>query len=162
MWRITHFGNFFRPNKLDWIWKLDEDEAKRDLLAEVKASGCDNVIMSTEALASAPWRATVKDYFSDFDAHIVFFLRRQDRWLESAYQEEQKNGIDDADNDFYLESRTHWLDYYQRLSGWAAVFGADHMRAAIFEKRAGKQSVEEQFLRVIDAPMPNKIATASS
>lgn len=155
-------GNFFRSNTLDWALPLDKDKVKTDLLAEVKASGCDNVIMSTESLASAPWRAAVKKYFSEFEVYIVFFLRRQDRWLESAYQEEQKGGLDDMSKEAYLESRAHWLGHYKILSDWAEVFGSDHVRVAIFEKQANNQSIEQQFMALIGAPVPKEIATEGS
>jgi len=155
-------GNFFRPDALDWVWDLDRTQVLTDLRSEIAASGCDNVIMSTEALATAPMIADIKDYFSDFEVFIVFFLRRQDKWLESAYQEELKNGPDKIDRPTYLETREHWFDYHQRLSNWAAVFGNDHILVTTFEKGNNDQPIEHQFLNVIGAPLPSDAVITKS
>ncbi|MEQ9692883.1 hypothetical protein [Shimia sp. SDUM112013] len=145
-------GNFFRPVLLDWIPKKDPSKVKADLLAELEKSGCDNVIMSTEALVSVPWIKKVRDYFDDFDVSVVFFLRRQDQWLESAYQEELKNGPDVHTKEEYLALREHALDYLKKLTDWGNVFGNDHMHITVFEKGDEQQPVERQFLESIGAP----------
>lgn len=155
-------GNYFRPDPLDWLWNLDQTQVKIDLLAEIAATGCDNIIMSTEALATASMIYDIKDYFSDFEVFVVFFLRRQDTWLESAYQEELKNGPDKFNRQFYLETREHWFDYHNRLSTWAQVFGQDHVLVATFDKENSQKAIEHQFLNVIRAPESNTFELVKS
>lgn len=146
-------GNFFRTRKLDWIGEADPEQVKADLLAEIRATKCDNVIMSTESLISATQIADIRAYFSDFEVEVVVFLRRQDDWLESAYQERLKNGPKIASTRRYLTSQIQGLDYYKMLRSWADVFGNDHIRVGLFERSAERLSVEETFLRLIGAGM---------
>ena len=115
-------------------------------------SGCDTVIMSTETLAWAYKLAELKDYFKDFDTNIVFYLRRQDEWLESAYQDNLKTGDTDLDRHAYLDLRLPLLDFYEAINKWSKLFGKERIRVAVFEKGSGEESVERTFLEALGIP----------
>ncbi len=140
----------FRKGGADWIKPVEPDVLARSLRGEIEATGCDTVIMSTEALSYVPQITEVKDYFQDFDTDIVFYLRRQDKWLESAYKSNLKTGATDLAPDVYMKKQLPRLDYYEWLGHWAEVFGNEHIRVAVFEKGAVPQSVERTFLEVLN------------
>lgn len=139
-------GNLFNYSSADWIETIDANELSRALREEVASSGCQTVIMSTETLAWAYKLEDLKEYFRGFDTSIVFYLRRQDEWLESAYQDNLKTGDTDLDKDAYLNLRLPLLDFYAALSRWSALFGRENIRVATFEKGTGDKSVERIFL----------------
>lgn len=146
-------GNFFRADNLDWIGQADPAATRAALLDEVRASGCDNVIMSSESLVSSTRIAEVKQFFSDFDVQIVYVLRRQDHWIESAYQEHLKRGPAIQTPEQFEATRGEWLDHFERLEAWAQVFGRENIRVGVFERGGARQSVEAAFLDLIGARM---------
>lgn len=145
---IAHhpLGNIFSHSPADWIQLADPAALASALRDEISETGCDTVIMSTESLAYVPKHAELKEYFRDFDTDIVFYLRRQDEWLESAYQENLKTGRTNLGRDAYMTALLPKLDFHELLIRWSAVFGKEHMRVAVFEKGVGHKSVEHTFL----------------
>lgn len=144
-------GNFFRDEPLYWVRVADPAQCHAELMAEVKATGCDNVVMSTEALYFTADPAAVRAYFADFRVTPVVFLRRQDEWVESAYRERLKNGVTHGKIDAYVEQLRPSLDYAGVLDKWRAAFPDEQILVIPFEKSASNLPVEQQFLDRIGA-----------
>ena len=145
-------ANFFRKPPYDWIAEADPGATRAALLAEIDATGCADVILSTEALYGVEDIAAVARYFEGFDTRVVIFLRRQDEWLESAYQEQLKNGATRLGPADYAAAMDRALDYRARVEAWAAIFGAEAIRVSVFEPAADRQPVEATFMAALGAP----------
>lgn len=146
-----HLGNFFRPEPLYWIQQVDPDACYRDLVAEVDASGCDNIVMSTESLYFTPDPSVIPPFFRDFRVVPVVFLRRQDEWLESAYREERKIGELRSSIEKYYQHMRPVMDYAATLKKWQKAFPDEKIIVGVFQGSKEKLPVEQEFLRCIGA-----------
>ena len=144
-------GNFFRPDPLYWIQQVDPDACYRDLVAEVDASGCDNIVMSTESLYFTPDPSVIPPFFRDFRVVPVVFLRRQDEWLESAYREGLKNGELRLSIEKYYQHMRPVMDYAATLEKWQKAFSEEKIIVGVFEGAKGKLPIEQEFIRCIGA-----------
>lgn len=146
-------GGFFRQDHVNWIQRSDPVETKKALLKEVDESGCENVIMSTESLASVPRTAEkmeqIKEYFSDFEVHPVFYLRRQDLLFEALLRDNMKIQAKSCRKVAYFERNKSWLDHYEWLSLWGKAYGNDRLRVSVFSKGGGRVEVERMFAEKI-------------
>lgn len=147
-----HLGNFFRPDPLHWIKVVDPQKTRDALLREIEETGCGNVILSTESLYFAKDVEACRRYFDGFDTRIVVFLRRQDEWIESAYQENLKNGETNIGADRYMQVHQPAMDYAANMRRWAEVFGAGNIIVHPFERGESRLDVESVFLNAVGAP----------
>ncbi len=127
---------------------------------EIKSSKQDNVILTTEAFylistkyfigENAPKK--VHDFFNNrnYDFKIVSFLRRQDEYLETQYNQHVKThdfwSLYDKDTFSFYEEKKELFDFNQILKRWENVFGEENMKVAIYEKN---RNVILDFLRIL-------------
>ena len=117
-----------------------DPEAVLALVAEGRAVGARTVVLSGEDFAihrTLGWLRAVAEHV---DTRAVFYLRRQDHWLMSWYNQHvkwpfnrEKSRMDPqaflaAVDDFY------WLDYEWLLGRWSAVLGEGRVAAGVLEK----------------------------
>ena len=109
------------------------------LIEEGLDSGKGHVIVSAENLAGLRDPGPLWDLQRYFDVQVLAYLRRQDRWLESWYNQAVRwpwnADIARLDPDaFYRRARRfHWLDYRALHERWSKVFGADRVHFRKFE-----------------------------
>ncbi len=115
----------------------------QQLIDEGLDSGKGHIVVSAENLASLrdPW--SLWDLQRHFDVQVLAYLRRQDRWLESWYNQAIRwpwnadiAGLD-PDAFYHRVRRFHWLDYRALHRRWSAVFGADRVHFRNFERARG-------------------------
>jgi len=117
--------------------KLGIQSAKDDLLAEVDNSGLRNVIISSEAFGEVTIGdehvAKVLSHFREFDIWIVAYVRRQDHYIVSAYQEDIKNG---SDRTFDLEQAlaSEQYHFFRRLKPWVKQLGGERVLIREFDR----------------------------
>ncbi|KAF0171451.1 MAG: hypothetical protein FD162_2983 [Rhodobacteraceae bacterium] len=145
-------GGMFNMNPADWLGRADPQETRDKLLAEIDSTGCHSVVMSSESLFFSKRGKVIREFFEGFDLHIVAFLRRQDEWLESAYQEQRKNGATNQSPAEYLARQDMTLSYADRLATWVRRSGSQSVMVHAFERTAKPQPVEDIFLDMIGAP----------
>lgn len=115
------------------------------------ASGCERLIVSDEAfstLVAVEELAALREYF---DVRVICYLRRQDRWLESWYNQHvrwpwhpQLSRL--SPNEFFARrAEFYWLDYGQTIDRWSAVFGNEHVIVRVFEVGQILSSLQEDF-----------------
>lgn len=145
---IAHhpLGNFFVNKPFYWIRAEDPAASRAALMKEIRLTGCENVIMSTEALYYLRRPEKLVDWFKGFDIHLIVSFRRQDEWIESDYREQLKNGAIDVDAATYLQQSRASLDYIQVLDRWRAVLGEGRILVLPFEKTELIQPIENVFL----------------
>ena len=115
-------------------------EAVLALAAEARAAGAGLAVLSGEDFAihrDLGWLAAVA---AEVETRAVFYLRRQDHWLMSWYNQHvkwpfnrEKSRMDPqaflaAVDDF------HWIDYQRLLDRWAEVLGEDRVGVSVLEK----------------------------
>ena len=115
----------------------------QQLIEEGLDSGKGHVVVSAENLAGLrdPW--PLWDLQKHFDVQVLAYLRRQDRWLESWYNQAIRwpwnadiAGLDPEA--FYGRVRRfHWLDYRALHRRWSEVFGANSIQFRNFEHARG-------------------------
>lgn len=91
-----------------------------------------------------------------FETKIVLYLRRQDRWIESWYNQQIKNGNHLTTNIMEFADHNHYLlDYESMLNAWSSVFGKENIVVRPYEKQQLTGGLLEDFLQV------TKIGTSS-
>lgn len=119
----TAFGFGNNPSKL----KLKPGQFQNVLIEEANNSGCNKIFISSEAFCTQTGISKIESFkneFNEFEIKVILFVRRQDQFLESVYQEIVKNGGKvDPDNFF-----TRRLPAYKELiSQYAECFGKQNM-----------------------------------
>lgn len=134
------------------------------ILDEIKSSGADTAIISSEAFFSADEAAIrfLYDRLADFSAVIVFYVRRQDEGYVSTYTQRSKSPRNRYTQpiSYHLDhptSMSRELDIYQHASNWARVFGKERMLARLYNRKTG---VPTDFLRCVDERRGNRPALA--
>lgn len=149
------------PNRtITWLRPRKQatlDQALPDLLAAIAASPASSVILSSEAFGGLDMtpegvRLVAEKLGQHFDLCIIAYIRRQDSYLLSAYQEEIKNGGSHSFAfDRYPANRQ--LYFNRRLAPWRDVFGAERVIVRPFDPKFWPDSrLEYDFLDAIGAP----------
>ena len=114
------------------------------------------VIVSGEDLCrirNVQWLAAFKAHF---DVSVLCYVRRQDDWLESWYNQHIKWPWDtrfataSPDEFFACRSEFDWLHYAAMLGRWADVFGRQYVIVRPFEQGQLLGSVVEDFCSQCD------------
>lgn len=145
------------------------DDEYAALMEEFNASGASTMIVSAEGL-SAP-HPGVPDFFKrfldDFDVEVVCYLRRQDLFVESLYNQvlrdpgaAEQRTIGEFWRDARISSR---LNYHQTLSAWRDI--PAKVLALDFAREVKQHGLVNSFLKAarldgIDA-LPEKVANKS-
>jgi len=143
--------------------KIQVDHIKKSFFE----SGCKTLILSSEKF-SYPFKVKgglndnieknlnkflisyVKNHFREFDICVVIYLRRQDDYLESFYNQTYKNGKTDMrrdviiNNGYLTTSQMHeyinlvrsygLLNYYDMLAEWGNVYGKENIFVRVYER----------------------------
>ena len=114
----------------------DKVALRAQFLAAVEAANPKQVLISSENFGGAREATMIqgcKEFFVGFQVKIVVYLRRQDDYFCSVYQQrvkpphQFKGRI--ADLDIAWE-----MDYWQRLLPWAQAFGAENLIVRPYER----------------------------
>lgn len=126
-----------------------------DLRAEVAASGCNRVLMSGEGLSGPTLRPdplTLAALASAFDLTAVCFLRRQDMFAESLWNQRCKTGNESGGIEPFVNGAkmAQHMDYLSLLAPWAEV---GRVVAVEFEA-ARRNGVAETFATAAGISLP--------
>lgn len=121
-----------------------------DILIQCRKRRCSNVILSSEFFWAAPvmqassadrHRPTAENFayirkflteceklFSIFSkTTIVVYLRRQDYWIDSFFNQQVKDGFDIPSQEDLLQETKNYLLYYKNIEILAEIFGQEHI-----------------------------------
>lgn len=121
----------------------------------------DTVVVSSEEFSRIGLNqcdpAEIRDLLHSHNVRIVVYLRRQDLFLESCYNQIRKAHLNAPEfkefieNDFagsYLEHLP--LDYHTLIDRWSSAFGTQSMIVKIFDKSLFvNESIYEDFLSIL-------------
>lgn len=145
----------------DLVWSLKRGESgieEVDTLV-VEAENAGTVVLSGEdfsTLTDLDWLPALADRH---EIHAVFYLRRQDHWLMSWYNQHVKWPFvrykSRMDPDAFLETIEdyHWLDYATLLDRWTAVLGPGRVSAGAVEP-GQIEDVTQDFLDKLGITQP--------
>jgi len=136
------------------------------LLQEATAGG-DNqaLLLSGEDFSIHKDLTWLKPVSAAFQVEAHFYLRRQDIWLMSWYNQHVKWPFDRRKSklspDEFLQTLDdyHWIDYSWLAQTWAAAIGADNVRLHVFEEGT---NVIADFCRHIGVVLDDKHRPAQS
>lgn len=120
-----------------------------DILKQCQEQQCQKVILSSEffwaspAMQAGPVHHTpstenfahlttfirsCKDLFKDFsNCTIVVYLRRQDDWIDSFFNQQVKDGFSIPSREELLGETKNYLLYHKNLALWADFFGKENI-----------------------------------
>jgi hypothetical protein len=119
------------------------------------------VILSDEACALLPDESLLllREILADWHVQPVFYLRRQDKYLQSMWAQAIKIGISSVSFDAWMEAflmddpeqfpTAYDPNYMRTLQRWEHVFGRDNMFVRPFEAQQLRGNILEDFLSIL-------------
>ena len=152
---VVYPGEATNHQGLAWALKRGESGAGEVLAlieaARAETAGVETVVLSGEDFAIHTDLRWLREVAARHETQAVFYLRRQDHWVMSWYNQHvkwpfdrRKSQMDPAAflagiEDFY------WLDYQVLLGRWRAVLGPGRVRVRVVE-RGQVEDVSDDFL----------------
>ncbi len=159
--KLTHDGNEF-GNQI-WFFQhllnMEPQDAQDIVHKRLKVlreymgrNGLHTMVLSAENLSNPVGFETLFARCDDlFDVNIVLYIRRQDDFLLSAWQQWGVKISDSFDawllDDSYFQGRSLWADWHSYLQPWEKIFGQEKivLRRFVKEKLIGGDVVKDFF-----------------
>ena len=126
------------------VWSLfrrqSGAEAVLGLVEAARSEGAGTLILSGEDFAIHDDLGWLEGVAARVETRALFYLRRQDHWVMSWYNQHVKWPFDRAksrmDPQAFLATLEdfHWLDYERLLGRWSAVLGQEGLGVGVLEK----------------------------
>lgn len=149
---------WLQPHKRNTV-----DRALPELLIDIEASPAQTVILSSEAFSETrvitPQKVhSIRKQLENFKVRIIAYVRRQDHYLLSQYQQNIKSGSI-APLNFENFNEMRGLHFRDRLQSWREAFGKKNMTIRPFDPRFWKSNDPFlDFLETIGAPQNGVIS----
>ncbi|WP_372370705.1 hypothetical protein [Candidatus Uabimicrobium sp. HlEnr_7] len=120
----------------------------RDLISYFEKYPKKTFLLSSEAFASSEDIQKLKDNLEALNIFpkIIVYLRRQDYWLESRYNQDIKSGDKKNFTDFCSEQQVDW---FRLLQKWEQVFGRENLIIKVYENQQMPQGLIADFLQIL-------------
>lgn len=144
------------------IKEADLDAARDDLARAVADPSIKRAVVSSEYFfeGDAQRARALFEPFGAAKLQVVVYLRRQDRLIESGYNQEVKAmGHREPPRQPVYTPR---LDWSVVLGAWAEAFGEGNLAAIGYDNAAATHSIVDRFFAAIGAPVPAAATTAAS
>jgi hypothetical protein len=135
--------------------RATRDQAYEALFADLRGEDFETLVLSSESFGGLDMDARkvawIRDRFADYEIHAVAYIRRQDGYFLSTYQQGIKGGATRAFDFASYRSRPA-LKFAARLDLWRQGFGAGRVHVRPFEPRLwpGRELLHD-FLDTIGA-----------
>lgn len=154
----SHDGSHYDLYKAATRFEFDK-QMRNDLEKEIAGCNCDNVLISMEHLVNGCGdERFVKKLLSPFansDVKIIIYFRRQDKYLESLYNQEAKQWFSGSIEDYYEqvikdnnEIDAHRLDYYNITTRLAENIGKENLIIKAFEPDGSENWLLHSFFQI--------------
>ena len=155
---ISYPGDAKNHQPLAWSLKQGRSTAKDVETVINSGGGAETIVLSAEDFCIHTDLRWLGKIARVHDVRVVFYLRRQDHWIMSWYNQHVKWPFDRQKSkmgkteflgsvgDFY------WLDYATLLDKWTSVLGAQNVSAAVVEK-GQVENVIADFVSRIEIPL---------
>lgn len=133
-----------------------------EALAEIDDSSASLGIVSSEAFMNCRPNQVggFGNEMAGREARVIVYVRRQDRWMQSAWNQQARFGRCSLDFwEFYAQVRRRARgDYHQMLVPWVDTFGDDHVHVRNFDSL--RSEIVEDFFSAVKpgfvAPTPSE------
>lgn len=133
----------------------------KNLIEEINTSPCPRFCISSEAFVnfaksedSAVLIRETAEHLGPYDVSVIMYIRRQDDYLESFYNQIVKKGrtVWGYPSQFWRNLNPLRGDYMQALDAWSEAFGTDRMIVRKYAKKEfGPGGIVPDFLRLLGA-----------
>lgn len=133
-----------------------------DLEEEVRSTGADNILLSSEAfrrfLANTV-AAKFRKHFADYDCKVILYLRPQWDYIESGYNQLLRFGRHSGTiSEFYKEQGAKITEYKGIVTAWGKAIGHENIICLPFDKEAKTIGIVSHMLKYalkLDVEMPD-------
>lgn len=126
------------------------------LLKKANKEKLESIILSGEDFCQFERPEILRPLAKLFDVRIICYLRRQDKWLESWYNQhlrwpwDAELSLMSPEQFFARRKDFHWLNYKNLIDSWAGVFGRKNLIVRVFERNQLLGSLENDFCQACD------------
>ncbi len=122
--------------RLKWIPTPDREQLLSQLHEELAASPAEKVFISSEAFGQLDDIQPIAEALGNYQIKILMFIRRQDLWLESLYNQHAKLYVNCRTPEAFLAQmlENQGFDYRLRLEKWSLAFGERAIVPIPFER----------------------------
>ncbi|HNQ42500.1 MAG TPA: hypothetical protein PKL22_10415 [Saprospiraceae bacterium] len=118
------------------------------------------VLLSSEAFFNfrAKDMRQLQKELKGINVKIIIYLRRQDHWIQSAYNQTVKSHrhrITYSIKKYTENKHFNNLDYAQTLKQWENLFGFENIIVKVYEKQQMPQGVFQNFMDIFDIIIDN-------
>nr|WP_321980118.1 hypothetical protein [uncultured Cohaesibacter sp.] len=150
---LIHKGKNSIFSPLSPKMKLGDLPLWNDLKNYIENSDTENHIFSGEGFWWVQTPQAIADFLKDYNIKIVIYLRRQDLYLESFYQQMVKDGPARQPKPIdawveYVTRKFNYHDYFKVIQKWEKSFGKENIIVAEFN-RAIRFGLEKHFLNLV-------------
>lgn len=160
------------PPYVHYKLKDSSEVIYKELVNEISKSNCENIIISSEAFylistnlflgKKAPCRLFELLGGKKFNFKIISYLRRQDDYLETQYNQHVKTHnffeLYKGDIHSFFKEKIGLFEFNKILKRWENVFGYENMIVNIYDKRV---DIIESFLNSLGIKNYDKIELKS-
>ena len=151
IWNLAHHNLSFEL--YDDPRYLPEFGGLEQLTSEIKQAKQKNIILSSEDFGFRDAK-TIRLLYEKLsciskDITIIVYVRRQDKWLYSAWSEFVKYPTQLQPFEAFI-AKTDQGFFYEKLIPWAELFGQDSIRVRVLENVQLLGDVVEDFLKACD------------
>lgn len=154
---LHHDGAHFKFYQMVTSKSIDEKEIE-ELRKEISVCNCDNVLISIEHLVnncgSFEFSELLKSIFKPHRIKIIIYFRRQDKYLESLYNQEAKLWFAGSIEDYYQkiiaakqEVCAHQLNYRLIADKLSENFGKENIIIKTFEPQKKENWLLHSFFK---------------
>lgn len=136
--------------------ELLDDAKQRELLIELRneidSSTCSSALLSSECFAMHSNKAFKEIIASNYELHIICYLRRQDDYIESSYSQIVKDVVRKETRSFteYLNDSLSSLSYFEMLQKWEGIAEKENIHIREYDKNSFLNgSIVDDFLSII-------------
>lgn len=136
---LAYYFGFGAKNKIsEFNQQKTRDEHNSFIKDRIHLQINENIILSSEAFSSIRTKevisklAEIKKFFPGYCFVIIVYLRRQDHFIESSFNQRTKTGY--KEYNIYEYADTGNFDWYEMLSCYSNVFGKENIHVKPFEK----------------------------
>ncbi len=151
----SHHGFAFALFEIGaWGVNQPKEAMLKDLIDEYHASDCNNIIISSEILRSFYKNKNAKWFFEEIKAvvneiKIIVYLRRQDKWLASLYNQNIKDPVTKYSNSFesFVEKMHDEGDYSKLIEGWGTILNKEDLIIKLYnDKKVDNRQFVADFI----------------
>jgi hypothetical protein len=152
-----------RPKYISKNLRWDKESCISDLKRDLDNSKSSNTIISSEHLSSIKTEdslAEIKSIFANYfdNIKIIIYLRRQDHYFESRYNQRVKTGLITASFEEVLKEWLGNYNYNEYLEMLSNVFGKANIIIRPFEKsQLHMQNVVYDFFKILHLKLDGNI-----